>query len=518
MTLPDVATLILELRTDLCKRYKFDKPENSEAYARWLITNGINEYQALITDKNFLRSLRHKKSSHSLTYLQKLIYQSRPDVQEAFPLTDQLESFLQWFYTYGVTEHKLWPFLTDAEQRFALIQPGPWPDSIRATISQNDRPISNLLFSNRPFGANVIGYAFGQLGIGEDARMTARSLLAAGVPMTMLNFQPGKRIPQNDRSMANHVFEEGLYAFNIFCLTALEHGRYYAEHGKSQLVGRYNIGYWPWELEKWPESWEAMTKLVDEVWVSTQYTYDALKPICSVPVFIMPMAVEIGSMKATDSRIKTRQKYVLPKSAKLFCFSFDLNSSIYRKNPQACVNAFLQAFPISEWTKDQVGLVIKMYKPAKRNIVWEKLKKLALMDDRIHIVEETLSRSDLLALYKACDCFVSLHRAEGFGRGLAEALQLGLHVITTGYSGNIDFCKPPQADLVNYRLVKVKKGQYPYSDGQVWAEADITQAAELMRKFALMKSSKRSKKDWSEFSTNIIGQRYKTRLQVIYQK
>jgi hypothetical protein len=312
-------------------------------------------------------------------------------------------------------------------------------------------PEARVSFDNRRFGVNLIGYAFGQLGIGEDARMAARALRAAEVPVTMLNFPPGADIPQNDFSMASHVSELGPFAFNIFCMTALENGRYYAERGSRQFADRYNIAYWPWELSGWPKQWEAMLDLVDEVWVSTQHTFAALAPLCAKPLYLMPMAVELGGITAFASRKKARESFGLPVKARLFCFSFDLNSSFHRKNPQACIDAFLQAFPRDACAEDAVGLVIKAHRPGKRHAAWATLKALAAKDTRIHIVERTLPRPDLLALYQACDCFVSLHRAEGFGRGIAEALQLGMHVITTGYSGNIDFCRPPDADLVRYR-------------------------------------------------------------------
>ena len=139
----------------------------------------------------------------------------------------------------------------------------------------------------------------------------------------------------------------------------------------------------------------------------------------------------------------------------------------------------------------------------------------ARRDARIHIIERTLPRAELLALYKACDCFLSLHRAEGFGRGIVEALQLGMHVIATGYSGNVDFCRAPYADLVRYRLVKVKKGQYPYSEAQVWAEADVDHAAELMRNTVTQNRKRAATTDWREFSAAVVGRRYRRRLKAI---
>lgn len=284
------------------------------------------------------------------------------------------------------------------------------------------------------------------------------------------------------------------------------------------MRGRYNIGYWPWELSRWPKDWEMLLNLVDEVWVSTQHTYDALLPVCDKPLLLMPMAVELGPVTKFASRLKARQAFKLPAAAKLFCFAFDLNSSMDRKNPQACVDAFLAAFPKDDFSAQEVGLVIKAHKPAKRNRAWEKLKKLAAEDGRFHIIETTLSRPDLLALYAACDCFISLHRAEGFGRGLAEALQLGLHVICSAYSGNVDFCRPPHADLVDYRLIKVKKGQYPHHEGQVWAEPSVEHAAELMRNFVLNAKATESRQNWPQFSPLVVGERYRQRLEAIRQQ
>jgi glycosyltransferase involved in cell wall biosynthesis len=259
-----------------------------------------------------------------------------------------------------------------------------------------------------------------------------------------------------------------------------------------------------------------MLDLVDEVWVSTQHTYDSLKPVCKKPLRLMPMAVELGRVKKYQSRKEARQTFKLNPSATLFCFAFDLNSYIERKNPMACVQAFLKAFPKADYTAKQVGLVVKVQQPRSDNAAWLELKKIARSDRRICIIEQTLDRPSLLALYQACDCYVSLHRAEGFGRGMAEALQLGLHVICTGYSGNVDFCQPPHADLVKYRLVRVKKDQYPRATGQVWAEPNVRHAAQLMRQFVENAASHIEPMDKSIFAPTVVGERYKKRLDEIW--
>jgi hypothetical protein len=533
----DLQDLILALRPDLCERFGFDTPQGRPGFLAWLITSGLREYKALFDDPEFRAWLHHSaRGEGPLTGLQRLLWQARPDVQQAFALPAKYAEYLHWFYHHGVGEHGVWHFLEPAEKVRALQQEGPWQASFKKRVLDDALRPPAVPWRQRPWGVNVVGYAFGQLGIGEDARMAATALHTAGVPMCMLNFEPGADVAQNDMSMQAHVTADGPYAVNLFCMTALEHGRFYAERGLQQLQGRYNIGYWPWELGKWPAQWCQMVHLVDEVWVSTRHTYDAVAPLCRaqkppVPVHVMPMAVDLGPVAAPGGRSGVRKRFGLPRAARLFCFSFDLNSSVHRKNPQAVVDAFLRAFPADQWSAAQVGLVIKVHPPRQPNPAWDKLKTLAAQDRRLHVIEQTLPRPDLLGLYQACDCFVSLHRAEGFGRGIAEALQLGLHVVTTGYSGNLDFCQAPdlaeRVDLVRYRLVKLKPGQYPYGDGQVWANADVGHAAQRMAAFVQRFPIRAGKpggpphapppQGWAVFSPQTVGQRYQQRLNAIAQ-
>ena len=524
-----ITKLILLLRHDVRRACKSEGRFSTKKFKFWLLAYGLAQYPQLTKDQEIRKFAiaDHRKNKHGLTNLQQSIYNARSDLQVAFSLDTHKQEFLWWFYTFGLNEHKFWFYLSQAEQDFVRNLPAPW--AARLVELQEIETSSNGFvkkLNRRSFGVNVIGYVYGQLGIGEDARMASRSLLAAQVPFNMVSFAPGADIGQNDRSMQQYVVEHGGFAINLFCLTAEETGRYYAEQGVSQFVNRYNIGYWPWELGAWPDAWQMLFDLVDEVWVSSQHTFDALVPVCDKPLYLMPMAVDLGPVTQFKSRRQARAHFGLPAQAKLFCFSFDLNSYIDRKNPQACVEAFLRAFSQDEYADASVGLVIKVHAPKQPNAAWDRLKALAASDSRIHIIEQTLDRPDLLALYQTCDCFVSLHRAEGFGRGLAEALQLGLRVICTGYSGNLDFCYEPAAELVDYRLVKVGQVQYPHAKGQYWAEPSIEHAALLMRKvFALpklisvsTKNLSQYERNFSEFSPCVVGERYKQRLKEIYAK
>jgi len=423
----------------------------------------------------------------------KLILSMREDLRAlSFDQPEKVHEFAHWLKHHGIHEYPVLQDLAHADPHGRWQQP-------------------------HPFGVNLIGYAFGELGIGEDVRMAARALLANRVPFTMVNFKPGDDIPQNDRSMAKFVSQQSRYAINLFCMTAQENARHFLTQGQGHYAGRYNIGYWPWELSVWPRDWALSFDLVDEVWVSSWHTYQALADICPKPLFRMPMAVETPDITWFATKAQARSHFKLPQTATLFCFSFDFNSSIHRKNPQACVDAFLEAFPRHAFGREDVGLVIKVHTPKQPNTAWKNLKQLIRRDDRIHVIETTLSKPDLLALYQACDCFVSLHRAEGFGRGIAEAFTLGLHVITTGYSGNVDFCQAPHADLVDYTLIPVGETEYPYAVGQVWAEPDVHHAAHLMRAFANQgqrspRAAKSISTQWPGFSGKVVGKRYLERL------
>ena len=447
--------LALQTRDDL----PFDaaKRQGRQQLLAWYLQHGRIELgQQHLPFKDWqLDFFQSPSQRQGLNCLQALIYETRPDVQQAFPLPQALDGYLHWFEHFISIETRLIDDLTLRRDK--------------------DRPNEPS-----PFGVNIIGYVFGQLGIGEDARMAAKSFLTTDIPITLIDFPPGSDTSQADQSMAQYVSRYPQYAINLFCLPALEQARCFAERGKRLFEGRYNIGYWPWELPSWPENWQHLFSLVNEVWSSSPYTLNALRPVSPIPVKLMPMAVEIPAVSAL-----TRKDFGLPERATLFLFAFDLNSSMTRKNPEACLSAFLEAFPYqvdNTLDRKQVGLVIKIHPPKTPNKSWDKLKKLQQNDPRIHLIEQTLTKPDLLALYKLCDCFISLHRAEGFGRCIAEAMLLGKPVITTGFSGNLAFTSHESALLVDYKHINLERNDYPYGDGQQWAEPDISHAAIQMQK------------------------------------
>lgn len=390
-----------------------------------------------------------------------------------------------------------------------LLSPRP-DESARARVMRRISPDRPALWRpGRPFGVNLFGYARGELGIGEDIRHVAQTLDAAGVPVGIIDFQPGKNISQGDRSADRLITEHADYGINLFCMTGIETVRFLCERGLGSVAGRYNIGLWPWELSDWPESCRHAYACVDEIWGISNHAAQAHRFAAPRPVLPVGLPVELGPVGH-----QTRRDFGLPEEDYLYTFAFDINSSAARKNPEGLIAAFQKAFP--RGCREKAGLVLKVSHPETGCKLWRRIRRAARRDPRIHVVEKTMRRPELLALFNACDCFVSLHRAEGFGRCLAEALLLGKQVVATGFSGNLDFCREPRTALVRHRMIPLQKGDYMWGDGQSWADPDLDHAAELMR--SVRENPRPLGNDAFPFHPDRIGPRYAARLREIWAR
>jgi len=187
----------------------------------------------------------------------------------------------------------------------------------------------------------------------------------------------------------------------------------------------------------------------------------------------MPIAVDLPLVDP-----QPRPRFGLREGVFQFLFVFDWHSWPARKNPTGVVEAFRLAFPAGT---EPVGLAIKMIGLGPWGAEFSALKAMADADPRISLLAGTLDRSALTALFGCCDAYVSLHRAEGFGRTMAEAMLMGKPVVATNWSGNLDFLDADSGCPVDFRLRPIDDGEYPYSGGQVWAEPDLRSAAEWLR-------------------------------------
>lgn len=481
-----------------------------KALAWFFCSNGYKEVRPPFPMPSWQREFLIGEQGLESSRLARLMFTQRKDLQQAFNILDKagLDHFHSWLNNNALQESGI------GVSRRATVETD-FPPYL------NSRSKDSATSFDKPFGVNLIGYAYGELGIGEDVRMAAKSLDAAGVPFTVFNFSPGEGVRQEDSSIKDWVSDTFPYSINIVCLTAMEHLRLFSEYGSSIFHGRYTIGYWPWELHFWPSKWKHCFNLVDEVWASSSYIHTALAAASPKLSLLMPMAVSVPPVKEPKSTI--RERFDIDKDAISFIFSFDGNSSLNRKNPLGVIAAFKEAFPNGT---ENVLLIIKSMRIESAGPAGLIVNQAAQHDRRIKIIDEMLTKNDVLSLYSACDCFVSLHRSEGFGRGIAEALLLGLDVIATGYGGNIDFCLPLEAATVNYRLIPTTASCYVESDNNFWGDPDIMDAAEHMKRIYHCAHSKQTADDTKRgreskmsdiFSHQSIGERYRARLERLFK-
>jgi FkbM family methyltransferase len=336
------------------------------------------------------------------------------------------------------------------------------PTLIYALTRFTKRPVTD-----RPFGANVAGNLSSEKGVGEAVRSVIRSLQAADIPHVLNNWVDAGAANQ-DATFADFA-KDNPYRFNILQANADAVPYFVATKGEPYLHEHHNIGYWFWELADFPRKWDPSFQYLDEIWAGSHFGVAALSRVSPVPVVRIPLSVT----DCEPTRPWQRSDFGLSPDA-FVLFIFDFHSVMERKNPLGLIEAFKRAFSPEE----NVWLVLKSVRSTPEQL--EALTEAA-QGANVQILDTFLSREEVLGLLYLSDCYVSLHRSEGFGYTLAEAMSLGKPVIATGYSGNMDFMTTGNSFLVNYHLVELPCDYDPYEKGSVWADPDLDHAAELMR-------------------------------------
>lgn len=330
-------------------------------------------------------------------------------------------------------------------------------------------------------GVNLYGYVHAESGIGQSARANIASLTAAGIPLSVIDVRFGN-ISRMQAHVDDHLKGQPKYKINLFHINADQMETALRHLGLEILDGHYNIGFWAWELPEFPDEWVPACNFLDEIWTPSTFCRDAIAEKVSIPVHIIPHAIwadAVGFDK--DDRSDRGEDFYTALLEDRFTFitMFDCLSVPERKNITAALDAFEIAFGRNN---ERVQLVVKVTNLESDNQFSQALRERSRQNNAIRIISDYLDRAQLLKLLAESDCFVSLHRSEGYGLGIAEAMLLGKVVIATGWSGNMDFCKPDNSLLVDYTLVQLEKDHGPYKKGQTWAEPSITHAAELMQK------------------------------------
>jgi GT2 family glycosyltransferase/glycosyltransferase involved in cell wall biosynthesis len=395
-----------------------------------------------------------------------MAYRLRYDVQSAFPDVGgaDRDGFLAWAAGQGASEFGFEPELV---HRCGAVPPvARAEDAPPAAV-----PTAAVLPPGAFPGVNVCGYLRNESGLGAAARTYIRILENLGVPLALRDISE-LSVNRSEDTSIDAFHDDHAHPVNLVCVNADQHFVVMAKD-PDFFAGKYNIGVWFWELPSFPDKWRDRFAHYDEIWVGSSYIANTIAPLSPVPVVRIPPV--LVSEEAGD---RERGRRVLGAGDDfVFLFMFDFNSYIERKNPLAVIEAFRRGFPADE----RARLVIKSVNGEFNTAGLAALEAAAAEDARITLLGEYVSAGEIADLTHACDCYVSLHRAEGTGLTMAHAMAAAKPVIATGWSGNTDFMDASNSLLVRFDLVELDRDIGPYKLGGTWADPDVEHAAVLMR-------------------------------------
>ena len=341
-------------------------------------------------------------------------------------------------------------------------------------------------------GVNVIGHITGTMGLGVAARNTLTLFEANGQAFTAIDIDSGRR--QVTDSTFAHLLSHppsARHPVNLFHLNVQELINLLDTRPRWLDVVRHVNAIVPfWELPRLPfiPDWAGLLGSMDLVLAPSRFILESIERSAPTAHAVhYPQTVFLPAEIAAS-----RDAFGLPHDAVLFFMNIDVTSDLARKNPAAAIAAFRAAFvPLERGPEERVFLVVKLGH-TKSGYPWadtsQLMAELAAMPNAV-VIDRQLTYAETLSLNAACDVYVSLHRSEGLGLNLLEAMTLGRPVIATGWSGNMDFMTPEDSCLVGHQLVPVRATHFAYQPeaigpGQVWAEPSIPEAAQWMRRLA----------------------------------
>ena len=423
---------------------------------------------------------------------------------------------------------KLYDSITHS-QRNILLEAGYDVDKMRYTTCDtqgNRRHLPKRVMqqdADSPIDLQLIGPFRSASGLGQATRLSVLAMRAAGLEPHLVNFDLDNPAPTGFSS----AMKSGLpkqAKVNLVHLNA-EAAPFAAAYLPDFFSNSYNIGYFFWELDSPAKCHSLALEMFDEIWVSTEYGFQQYNTSMDNPVINVGMTYEeIETPSKEDSRARLNETFNIDADETVFLTTFDSFSFVQRKNPKAVIQSFLEAFPGGN---ERVRLIVKtqnrdsVLDPVQQKI-WKSIDNLISLDSRIMFVNKTMKYSDLLWFKKAADCYVSLHRSEGWGFGMIESMMLDVPVIATGYSGNLEFCKEEHCWLVETDEIYLNHDDYIFvMPGQKWGEPRVSAAAACMKdayknkRLRIQKAQAAREYVQENFSPSVIGQRYVNRLKAI---
>jgi glycosyltransferase involved in cell wall biosynthesis len=400
----------------------------------------------------FVQWLQRKSplSSTGLPRYMDAVYNERADLQKTMPEVrmGELSAFAWWAHIFGRFEvpsfrlfgHKV---------------------SIRRSIAPGGR-VSG--------GVDAIGFFKAEHGIGEAARLLVEAIRTTDVPVSTVGYW----ITESRQRAKFETDEVGKYKTIIAAVNAELNKPVRDLFGSYFFDGAYVIGQWFWELETAPPWYKDAYQYVDELWAPTKFIEEMLRRDAPKRVAIHHMPLPLRKPRVVENALR---KDLDLDSRFMFLFIFDFMSVMKRKNPLGLIEAFKKAFAPGEGPM----LILKSINGETRPEGFAELKAATEGREDILIMNRYLDSTQSAALMNLCDCYVSLHRSEGLGLTIAEAMLLGKPVIATGYSGNLDFMTPETSYLVPWKRVRVGEGAEAYDANASWAEPDLDAAAAIMK-------------------------------------
>jgi glycosyltransferase involved in cell wall biosynthesis len=480
--IPDIARTSYRTSTNLRERFPQPFAGGAGSFFAWLqepvitLRNGaflMNIHRLLHEHSPDLRSsfphINHSSTAHAFgRWLLHPLQRERLRIDDVF-----LESLLPLWRSSGVLAHLLpamvWKAARKARricseyQRIARLRLARWRLRLGRQIEGIALPRMSTVA--RASGVNVMGYFGTASGLSTGVRMTIAALSTAHVPYVC-------NAPVIDTTIEGCTRHHP-YATNLLNVNADQVPMVLAHWGSEYFAEKRNIGIWLWELSSFPKQWLRHARHFAELWVPSTFIADSLRSSVPIPVHVIPYPVVLPPQIFP---MHGRAHFRLPHDTFLFCFIFDFLSIFERKNPLAVITAFHRAFGPDE----PVHLVIKTINSERNPLGWNRLA-FAAQDPRIHLIDSTMTREETIDLLRCSDAYISLHRSEGFGFTIAEAMALGKPVIATDYGGNTDFLDEETGFPVRYMLRELTEDFGPYAKGNVWAEPDLEHAAAQMR-------------------------------------
>lgn len=325
----------------------------------------------------------------------------------------------------------------------------------------------------RPLGVELAGFLESAVGAGEAARRYLGALRAVDVHVRARDIELPGRDPA--RTAFHDAGRFGLHTtlFNLICLNPEQLRPYLASPAAPSGRRRAIVAAWNWEVDVLPPGWAEVAGEVAEIWACSEFTASFIRAGTGAPVIAMPLPLAIADGRPPAPAPE------LPAGFRVLMI-FDYLSTIQRKNPIGAIEAYRQAFAPG----DGAQLIVKSINGVHRVEAREQVERAANGRSDIVLIDETISGAARDALVAACDCLLSLHRGEGFGLSLADAMAAGKPVIATDYGGNTEFMSAANSYLVPYEMTNVGPGCEHYSPDARWAEPDVSSAAAALRVIA----------------------------------